>query len=145
LTPDARSIATILADLAGDVRAIVRGELRLARAELGRNGLALRRVACLLAAAGGLAFLGLAYLFLSALFGLATVIPLWAAALLLGTLALVAAAVAGFIAMKILTGVAGFPRTFAALEETTRWPIQSKPWSTRSDVHVVHSRRTLSS
>jgi len=127
VTTDTRPIGVLIGDLLRDVREIVRGEVRLASAELLADALALRRAAVFMAVAGMLVLMGVAYLFLSALFGLATVIPMWAAALLLGAGALLAAAGTAFAAMKGLKRVTGVPRTLAVLEETTRWPIQSKP------------------
>jgi len=127
VTTDTRPIGVLIADLLRDVREIVRGEVRLASAELVADALALKRAAVFMAVAGMLVLMGVAYLFLSALFGLATVIPMWAASLLLGACALLAAAGAGFAAMKGLKRVTGVPRTLAVLQETTRWPIQSKP------------------
>jgi len=127
VTTDTRPIGVLIGDLLRDVREIVRGEVRLASAELVADALALRRAAVFMAVAGMLVLMGVAYLFLSALFGLATVVPMWAAALLLGAGALLAAGGAAFAAMKSLKRVTGVPRTLAVLEETTRWPIQSKP------------------
>ncbi len=123
---DSRPIGALIADVASDVRDIVRGEMRLAMAEIVANGLALRRAGVLMVAAGVLAALGVTYLFLSALFGLATVIPLWAASLVLAAVALLIAGLAALAAAKSLKRVRGLPRTLAVLEETTRWPIQSK-------------------
>lgn len=123
---DSRPIGALIADVAADVRDIVRGEMRLALAEIVANGLALRRAGVLMVVAGLLAALGVTYLFLSALFALATVMPLWAASLVLAAVALVIAGLAALAGTKSLKGVRGLPRTLAALEETTRWPIQSK-------------------
>ena len=50
----------------------------------------------------------------------------WAAALTLGIALLAAAGLAAVVGRHMLKGAQGFPRTIATIEETTRWPLQSK-------------------
>jgi len=125
MTPGARPFGTVVSELAGNIRAIVRGELRLAYAELTNNGIAVRRAAIWLAVGAILAFLGLGCLWMAAVFAIALVLPLWAAALVVGAISLSAAGVTAMVATKHAKGARGLPRTLATIEETTRWPMST--------------------
>ena len=122
---DPRPIGAVVSDLLGNLREIVRGEVRLAFAEVRSNLRALRRAAVLMAVAAVLALIGVSYLLLSAVFALALVMPLWAASLALGAAVLTLAAGAAVMGTRSVTRAEGFPHTIAALEETTQWPNRS--------------------
>ena len=91
-----RSFGGLLADLARDLSRLVRQEMALARAEIVDKFGELGIGAGLVAVAGALAFAGLLYLMAAAMIGLAMVVPLWAAALIVGGVALL---IAGALAM----------------------------------------------
>ncbi len=88
-----RSIADVLQDILANVQAIIRSEVRLAKTEITEEATKAGRAAGMLA--GGLVTaLFMAWLLLlTILFALATVMPMWGAALLL------------FVIMAILTAV----------------------------------------
>ncbi len=83
-----RSFSTVVRDIGGNVDRIVRAELRIAIAEV-REGMRAAGGAFVLLL-GGLALvaLGLLFLLLGAMFALALVMPIWAAALLIGGIVL---------------------------------------------------------
>ena len=82
--------------LGADLSRLVRQEMALARAEIVDKFAELGIGAGLVAVAGALAFAGLLYLMAAAMIGLAMVVPLWAAALIVGGVALL---IAGALAM----------------------------------------------
>jgi len=125
MTPGARPFGAVVSELAGNIRAIVRGELRLAYAELTNNGIAVRRAAIWLGIGVILAFLGLGCLWLAAIFAIALALPLWAAAVVVGGTSLLMAGLAAVIATKHAKSARGLPRTLATIEETTRWPMST--------------------
>lgn len=125
MTPDSRSLGTVISDLAANAREIFRGELRLAGAELVANLRPFQRGLILLVLAGLFAVAGLAYLLLSGLFALALVLPTWAAALTMALAALLMTGLLAWFALRRFRQVRGFPRTLTALQDTTRWPQHS--------------------
>jgi hypothetical protein len=93
--PDDRSVADLVRQLSEDTSALVRDEMRLARAEMTQNvkhaGVGLG----MFGGAGMLAFFGAAALVTAAIAGLALVLDAWAAALIV---AAVLFALAGLVA-----------------------------------------------
>jgi uncharacterized membrane protein YqjE len=81
--PD-RSIGAVLSDIVGDLHVIVRGEMRLAKAEIREEIAKFKRGAVLLLAGSLVLMAALGCLLLAAIYGLATVWPPWAAALAVG-------------------------------------------------------------
>jgi len=79
-----RSIGDVLKDIVDDVRQIVRAEMRLARVEIRELLGRARTGAMFVASAAVFGMMALGLLLLAAVFGLATVWPLWAAALAVG-------------------------------------------------------------
>jgi hypothetical protein len=126
VTSDARPLSALISDAAGNLGDVVRGEIRLGYAKLANAGVSMRRGAIWLAVAGGCALLGLGYLSVAAVFALSLVLSVWAAALSLGAISLVAAGIAALVARRVLKRAHGLPRTLATIKETTRWPLQSK-------------------
>lgn len=117
-----RSIAAVLTDIVGNVQQIVRAEVRLATVEVREEIVKASRGAIFMAAGGVVLILAFGALLLSAIYGLATVWPPWAAALAVA----LATAVAGGLVLR--TGVKRIsdvtlapPRTVAALKENFRW------------------------
>jgi len=88
-----RSIADVLQDILGNVQAIIRSEVRLAKAEVAEEATKVSRAAGMMAAGVVAAVYTIWLLLLTILFALATVMPTWGAALLL------------FVIMGIATGI----------------------------------------
>jgi hypothetical protein len=125
VTADSRSFGAVVADLIGNARAIVRGEIRLAGAELVANLRPFQFGLILLGLAALFAIAAVGYLLLSGLFALALVLPVWAAALIMAGAAMLMAGVLAWLAIRRFKQIRGFPRTLASLQDTTRWPQHS--------------------
>jgi len=117
-----RSFQDILQDIFKKLGQIVRDELRLARTELGAEAVRAARAGKLVAVGAVAAFLGAWFLLLCCVYALAVVLPLWAAALVIGG----GAAIIGGIALtagvaKLRTINAAPPQTTESIRENVRW------------------------
>jgi hypothetical protein len=117
-----RSVADVLQDILHNVQDILRSEVRLAKAEIRQE--ATQAAAAALWMTIGVVSLLSAWMFLSwtAVYALATVLPIWAATLV------IAVAMAGAGGMVIRTGLRRFTRikpmperTIASLQENLEW------------------------
>ena len=117
-----RSIASVLKDIVGNVRQIVRAEVRLAKAEVGEQLSRARRAMVLVALGALLATLALACLLLAAVYLLAHFVQPWAAALLV---ALGVGAIGGVlvaIGTTQLKRISLSPaRTVTSVQENIQW------------------------
>jgi uncharacterized membrane protein YqjE len=117
-----RSLATLLSDLAGETVELFRQELALFKAELQEKLNRAGSGAAALAAAALIAFSAWLFLLLAAVFALAIVVPLWAAALIVGVLVLVIAGVLALYGRNRLRADALTPeRTLRSLREDRAW------------------------
>ena len=117
-----RSIGTVLKDIVGNVQQIVRSEIRLASAEVRQEAGKAGQSAALVMVGGAVAVLALGCALIAAISLLATMVPLWSAALIVAAVTGVVGA--GFIAagMKRMRQITMTPtRTLAALEENVPW------------------------
>lgn len=78
---DSRSIADVVEDIVGNFQTIIRSEVRLAKTEITEEAGKAGRAAGLLAGGGVAGLFATWLLLLTILFALATVIPMWGAAL----------------------------------------------------------------
>jgi uncharacterized membrane protein YqjE len=111
-------LGDIIASLATDLQDLVRGEVRLARAELDQKLDTVIMAAIWLVGGALVAFAGLVVLLQAAAFGLAHVVPLWAAFLIVGTLIVIVGALfarsgLAMLSLKTLTS----NRTAASLRK----------------------------
>ena len=115
-----RSIPGVLGDIAGNVQHIIRGELRLAKAEISDDLQKVKRGALLIAigALVGIGAIGVA--FLAAVYALSLVLPPWAAALIVAAVAGGTAAALAMSGMKQMKDL-GLPRTAATIQENVQW------------------------
>ncbi len=90
----------LLQDLSQQITTLVRQEIELAKAEVIVKGKRTGRGAGMLGGAALVGLLGTGALTAAAIAGLATLIPVWAAALIVGTVLLAAAAVVGLRGKK---------------------------------------------
>ncbi|WP_163543619.1 phage holin family protein [Occultella kanbiaonis] len=89
------SIGQLVGKLTENFSTLVRDELQLAQAQLAEKGKAFGVTGALFAVAGVFALFGLGWLLTAAMFGLATALPYWAAALIVAGVVLLIAAIAG--------------------------------------------------
>lgn len=117
-----RSIGAVLSDIVGDLQQIVRGEVRLAKAELREEMAKAKRGAVLLVAGGLILVAGFGCLLLAAIYGLATVWPPWAAALAVGGGTALLGAVVALGGKKQISAVELPPqKTAASVRENLQW------------------------
>ena len=120
-TTEPRSFGSLFGEIVADIQHILRGEVRLAKAEAVQELAKLKTGATLLAVALVLGVLGLAYLLFASILLIALTLPLWEAALIVAAAVL---AVAGGCAMAGLAAVRkirGAPRTVQSIKETVKW------------------------
>ena len=94
------SIGQLVSQLSAQTSRLVRDEMRLAQQEFRESAKHAGIGAGLLSAAGLLALLGLATVVAAAVAALSLVLPVWAAALIVGAVLVAAAGVAGLISKK---------------------------------------------
>lgn len=117
-----RSLGELFSELATETGTLVRKEVELAKVEMTAKAKVAGRDAALVAGGGSIAMLGVMALLAALILALGTLIPLWAAALLVGAL------VSGIGGALVVTGIRAFkgisavPReTMQTLEENKRW------------------------
>jgi uncharacterized membrane protein YqjE len=79
-----RSLSDVLEDIIANLRAMVRAEFRLAKAEVAEKADAATKPAIMLGTAALVGIYGCLFLLLSAVLALSMVVPSWAAALIVG-------------------------------------------------------------
>jgi len=92
-----RSLGELFADLAQETSTLVRQEVALAKTELTQKASRVGRDVAMLVVGGAVAYAGLLVLLAAVVFGLATFMPNWLAALIVG---LVVAAVGYFLVQR---------------------------------------------
>jgi hypothetical protein len=117
-----RSLATLLADVAGETVELVRQELALFRAEL-QQKLSRAGIGAALVGAGALiAYSGWLFLLLAVVFALALFVPAWAAALIVGVLVLGLGGALALVGRSRMRADALAPeRTMRSLREDAAW------------------------
>lgn len=106
--PESRSFTAVVHGIVGNVEDLVQAELQLAKAELVQAAHQGARASRLLGAGAALGQLALGFVMFAAVTALATRIPLWAAALIVGGLFAIAA-------MALLAGGLGRLKQIAPL------------------------------
>lgn len=114
--PDPRSFPELITELLSDTKTLIKKELELLKAELAAKADDFK--VAVVAAIGGLAlmFSGVLILLLGAVYGLAMSMPMWAAALIVGSIA----AVGGVLLLK-----AGVPDGKTETEKSVRESAQA--------------------
>jgi uncharacterized membrane protein YqjE len=116
-----RSVADVVADMVGNVEGLVRSEVRLAITSAKEEVAAWRRSALLLGVSVVAAGLGVMYLLLAGVFALATVMPAWAAALIVSVVALVTGGACFAAATTEIKRAANRPHFAAVAKEIPAW------------------------
>jgi hypothetical protein len=119
---DGRTAADVLKDIVANLQEIVRSEVRLAKAEFREDTGKLMKASAMLVAGAVLAIYALFFVFQSAVYGLATVMSPWLAALLVGVALAAVAAVMVSTGRGRLRGVSPKPeRTIDTMKENVEW------------------------
>ncbi|MBV9858716.1 MAG: phage holin family protein [Alphaproteobacteria bacterium] len=117
-----RSVAALLSDLANETIQLIRQEIALLKAELHEKLSRVGQGAAALAAGGLLALSGWLVLLAAAVLGLATVLPPWLAALIVGLVVLALGGGLLYLGKTRFAGDALLPRrTLNSLREDEAW------------------------
>ncbi|WP_240645726.1 phage holin family protein [Georgenia sp. SYP-B2076] len=95
-----RSVGELVASVSEQFSRLVRDELQLAQLQLAEKGKRLGTGAGFLGVAGVVALYAVGVLLAAAVLGLATVLPAWLSALIVGVVLLIVAAIAGLLGKK---------------------------------------------
>jgi uncharacterized membrane protein YqjE len=119
--PD-RSFSDVMQSIVGNIQDIVRSEVRLAKTEVREEAAKTKTAASLLGGGAAIGIFAALFLLLSIVFALALFVPLWAAALILGTVLAVAAGALIVTGLKQLKRVHPTPeRTVETIKENVAW------------------------
>jgi uncharacterized membrane protein YqjE len=119
---NSRSIADVLQDILANVQGIIRSEVRLAKTEVTEEATKAGRAAGMMAAGIVAALFTAWLLLLTVLFALATVMPMWGAALLLFVIMAVITAVLVTAGKKRFRTVHAKPeKTVETIKENVEW------------------------
>jgi uncharacterized membrane protein len=119
---NSRSISDVVEDILGNVQTIIRSEVRLAKTEVTEEATKAGRAAGMMAGGVVAALFTVWLLLLTILFALATVIPMWSAALLLFVLMAIATAVLITAGKKRFKMVHTKPdKTIESVKENVEW------------------------
>ena len=117
-----RSIAALIADLAGETILLIRQEVALLKAELHEKFGRIGQGATALGAGALIVFSGWLVLLAAAVLGLATVLPPWLAALIVAIVALVVGGILLLVGKKRFEAHSLLPeRTLRSLREDEAW------------------------
>ena len=117
-----RSIADIFKDMVSNIQEIVRCEIRLVKADVKQEAMRYLPFVRLVSAGASFGLFGVGFLLLSAVYALALVMPIWAAAALIGLVLSIASVVminAGLGHWRQLSSVQKV--TNEAIKEQTAW------------------------
>ncbi|MEO8517647.1 MAG: phage holin family protein [Dermatophilaceae bacterium] len=115
-----RTLGQLVADATHDISSIMRGEIALAKAEIGADAKRAGAGAAMFAVAGVFAFLALILLLIAAAYGLvAAGLAPWLSFLIVALVLLVVGAVLAFVAKGAVTRIKGKPeRTIKSTQDT---------------------------
>ncbi len=122
------STADVLKGIVSNIQEIVRSEIQLAKVELTETGRAAGRAGMMLATGGVLAVFGLGFLLLCAMFALEMVVASWLAALIVGALLVICAAMGIGVGRARLKAIQPPRKTIQTVKETLEW-IKEQPKS----------------
>lgn len=117
-----RTVSDVLQDIVGNVQQIIRSEFRLAKVELREKAERASRPAVFVASGALIGVYGLGFLFLAAVYGLAIVMPEWAAALIVGAVLSIVGVLALSFGRAKLQAIDPMPdKTVETLKENVQW------------------------
>jgi uncharacterized membrane protein YqjE len=117
-----RSISDVLQDIVANVQTIIRSEVRLAKTEITEEATKAGRAATVLVAGAVAGLFTVWLLLLTIVFSLATVIPMWSAALLVLVIMAIITAVLLSVGRKRMKTVHAKPeKTIESVKENVEW------------------------
>lgn len=119
-----RSISDVLQDIVGNVQAIVRSEVRLARSEIVTELDKVKAAAPMLIVGSVTALLALLFLAWTVVYALSFVVPMWAAALIVTVLLAIIGGIAITAGIAKLRQVNPPERTIKSVKENVQWAKQ---------------------
>lgn len=119
-----RPISAVLHDIVSNVQDIVRSEVRLAKTEV-REELAKSGAASVWVVLGAFMFLlSAVFILLAIVYAMSTVMPVWAAALIVGVGEGVMATIFVVLGIRRFKAVRAPPKTVATMKENVEWAKQ---------------------
>ncbi len=118
-----RSLGELLGDLTRETTTLLRQELKLAQTELSDKATKIAKDIAALAVGGAVAYAGMLLLLMAIAFGLATVMALWLAFLLVG------AVVCGIGFVLVTKGLSDLKKTSLAPQQTIETLKEDKEWA----------------
>ena len=118
-----RSFSDILQSIVRNVQEIVRSEVRLAKIEIREEAVKAKSVSLFLGTGAVIAIFAILFLLLTIIYALALVIPIWAAALIVGV------ALAVTASMMFMAGVRRFKQIHATPERTVESVKENLVWA----------------
>ena len=116
-----RSAGEILTDIVANAQEIIRSEVRLARVEIKEEARKAVQAGTMLAAGAVMGLFALGFLLWAAAFGLATVMAVWQATLLMGVVLSVTACILIAVGRGRWSTIHKPERTVEELKENARW------------------------
>ncbi|MGB2636986.1 MAG: phage holin family protein [Candidatus Acidiferrum sp.] len=117
-----RSVSDVLQDIVGNLQQIIRNEFRLARVEIKEKAARAKQPATILASGVVIGLYGFGFLLLALVYALSIVIPTWLAALLVGVVLVIAAAILVASGCNALKQVDPVPeKTVQTVKENVQW------------------------
>ena len=125
MTTNDRSFSVVLQDIVGNIQDIVRSEVRLAKTEIQEQAAKAKSASILLSGGAISGVLSAWFVLLAMVYGLARIMPDWAAALSVGIGLAVVAGLTVSAGRKRFTQIHAAPeKTIQSLKETVEWSKQ---------------------
>jgi hypothetical protein len=117
-----RPLGELFSELAHETGTLVRKEVQLAKVEMTAKAKVAGRDAALVAGGGSIVAIGAMALVAALILLLGTIIPLWASALIVGSMVTITGGVLVVLGIRAFKGLDKAPRqTLETLEEDKRW------------------------
>jgi len=117
-----RSVPEVLQNIVGNIQEIIRSEFSLAKIEIKQEATQAKAPVIMWFIGGALGLYALGFLLFTAVLGMATVMPIWMAALIVGAALAVVSIALLSAASKRLKQVHKVPeRTIESLKENVQW------------------------
>jgi uncharacterized membrane protein YqjE len=120
-----RSFSVVLQDIVRNIQEIVRSELRLAKSEIREEASKAKSSALMLGSGVVLSLFAVLFLLLTVVFSLSNVLPIWAAALIVGLGLAIAGGMMLAMGVKLTKRIHPTPeRTMKSIKENVKWSKQ---------------------